>query len=101
MTQAGTASSGDRFVGMKVSVARTTGSSRVIVVPGLAVHAYADPPVRHLRDNGHDARLLSPPAWRGIDHDLERYGRNLAVDIDREAARGDVLIGRWAATQEG
>jgi pimeloyl-ACP methyl ester carboxylesterase len=99
MTQAGTASSGDRFVGMKVSVAHTTGFSRVIVVPGLAVHAYAEPPVRHLRDNGYDARLLSPPAWRGIDHDLERYGRNLAADIDREATRVDVLIGLSAGTQ--
>jgi hypothetical protein len=53
-------------------VAHTTGSARVIVVPGLAVHAYAEPPVRHLRDNGYDARLLSPPTWRAIDHDLER-----------------------------
>jgi hypothetical protein len=51
--------------------------ARVIVVPGLAVHAYAEPPVEHLRDNGHDARLLQPPAWRGVDHDLERYGRKL------------------------
>ena len=46
----------------------------VIVVPGLAVHAYAELPVWHLRDNGHDARLLWPPAWRGVDHDLERHG---------------------------
>jgi hypothetical protein len=46
--------------------------ARVIVVPGLAVHAYAEPPVEHLRDNGHDARLLQPPVWRGVDHDLER-----------------------------
>ena len=80
-------------------MAHTTGSSRVIVVPGLAVHAYAELPVRHLRDNGYDARLLSPPAWRGIDHDLERYGRNLAADIDREGAPVDVLIGLSAGTQ--
>jgi pimeloyl-ACP methyl ester carboxylesterase len=99
MTQAGTASSDDPFVGMKVSVAHTTGSSRVIVVPGLAVHAYAEPPVRHLRDNGYDARLLSPPAWRGIDHDLERYGRNLAADIDREGTPVDVLVGLSVGTQ--
>ena len=51
-------------------MARSTGLARVIVVPRLAVHKYAEPPVRHLRDNGYDARLLSPPAWRGIDHDL-------------------------------
>jgi hypothetical protein len=71
----------------------------VIVVPGLAVHAYAEPPVRHLRDNGYDATLLSPPTWRGIDHDLERYGRNLAADIDREGAPVDVLIGLSVGTQ--
>jgi pimeloyl-ACP methyl ester carboxylesterase len=80
-------------------VTHTTGSSRVIVVPGLGVHAYAEPPVRHLRDNGYDARLLSPPAWRGIDHDLESYGRHLAADIDREGAPVDVLIGLSVGTQ--
>jgi hypothetical protein len=37
--------------------------ARVIVVPGLAVHAYAELPVQHLRDNGYDATLLHPPAW--------------------------------------
>jgi pimeloyl-ACP methyl ester carboxylesterase len=96
---AGIASSADPFCGYEVSVAHTTGTSRVIVVPGLAVHAYAELPVRHLRDNGYDARLLSPPAWRGIDHDLERYGRNLAADIDREGKPVDVLIGLSAGTQ--
>ena len=68
-------------MGKGIDVAHTTGSSRLIVVPGLAVHAYVEPPVQHLRDNGYDAHLLSPPAWRGMDHDLERYGRNLAADI--------------------
>jgi pimeloyl-ACP methyl ester carboxylesterase len=80
-------------------VAHSAGLARVIVVPGLAVHAYAELPVRHLRDNGYDARLLSPPAWRGMDHDLERYGRHLAADIDREGAPVDVLIGLSAGTQ--
>jgi pimeloyl-ACP methyl ester carboxylesterase len=80
-------------------VAHSAGLARVIVVPGLAVHAYAEPPVRHLRDNGYDARLLSPPAWRGIDHDLVRYGRNLAADLDREGAPVDVLIGLSVGTQ--
>ena len=83
----------------EVDVARSTGLARVIVVPGLAVHKYAEPPVRHLRDNGYDARLLSPPAWRGIDHDLERYGRNLAADIEREGAPVDVLVGLSVGTQ--
>jgi pimeloyl-ACP methyl ester carboxylesterase len=71
----------------------------VIVVPGLAVHAYAELPVRHLRDNGYDARLLQPPAWRGVEVDLEDYGRNLAADIDRDGAPVDVLIGLSAGTQ--
>jgi pimeloyl-ACP methyl ester carboxylesterase len=69
------------------------------VVPGLAVHGYAELPVQHLRDNGYDARLLQPPAWRGVEDDLERYGRNLAADIDREGAPVDVLIGLSAGTQ--
>jgi pimeloyl-ACP methyl ester carboxylesterase len=83
----------------EVDVARSTDSAKVVVVPGLAVRAYAEPPVRHLRDNGYDARLLSPPAWRGVDHDLQRYGGNLAADIDREGAPVDVLIGLSVGTQ--
>ena len=39
----------------------STGTARVIVVPGLAVHAYAELPVQHLCDNGYDASLLQPP----------------------------------------
>ena len=73
--------------------------AHVIVVPGLAVQAYAELPVRYLRDNGHDAKLLDPPGWRGVDHDLERYGRKLAADIDHERAPVDVLIGLSAGTQ--
>lgn len=66
---------------------------------GLAVHAYAELPVRHLRDNGHDAELLEPPAWRGVDHDLELYGQKLAADIDHDGAPVDVLIGLSVGTQ--
>ena len=80
---------------MTQPIART----RVIVVPGLAVHAYAEQPVQHLRDNGYDAKLLQPPAWRGVEVDLERYGRNMAADIDRDGAVVDVLIGLSAGTQ--
>ena len=89
----------DVELGKEVDVARSTGLARVIVVPGLAVHSYAEPPVQHLRDNGYDARLLSPPAWRNVDHDLERYGHNLAADIDREGAAVDVLVGLSVGTQ--
>jgi hypothetical protein len=46
--------------------------ARVIVVPGLAVHACVELPVQQLRDNGHEAKLLERPAWRGVDYDLER-----------------------------
>ena len=82
-----------------MDVTRSTARTRVIVVPGLAVHAYAEQPVQHLRDNGYDARLLQPPAWHGVEVDLERYGRNLAADIDRDGALVDVLIGLSAGTQ--
>jgi pimeloyl-ACP methyl ester carboxylesterase len=73
--------------------------ARVIVVPGLAVHGYVELPVQHLRDNGHDAKLLWPPTWRGVEQDLERYGRRLAADIDRDGAPVDVLIGLSIGTQ--
>jgi pimeloyl-ACP methyl ester carboxylesterase len=73
--------------------------ARVLVVPGLAVHAYVELPVRHLRDSGHDAELLEPPAWRGVDHDLELYGQKLAADIDHDGAPVDVLIGLSIGTQ--
>lgn len=73
--------------------------ARVVVVPGLAVHAYAELPVRHLCDNGHDATLLDPPAGRGVDHDLERYGQKLAADIDQHGDVVDVLIGLSVGTQ--
>jgi pimeloyl-ACP methyl ester carboxylesterase len=73
--------------------------ARVVVVPGLAVHRYVELPVQHLRDNGHDAKLLWPPTWRGVEQDLERYGRKLAADIDRDGAPVDVLIGLSIGTQ--
>jgi hypothetical protein len=73
--------------------------ARVVVVPGLAVRAYAELPVRHLRDNGHNATLLDPPAWPGVDHDLERYGQQLATDIDQNGDPIDVLIGLSVGTQ--
>jgi pimeloyl-ACP methyl ester carboxylesterase len=82
-----------------VYVTRSTERERVIVVPGLAVHAYAELPVQHLRNNGYNATLLQPPAWRGVEHDLERYGRNLAAEIARDGAPIDVLIGLSAGTQ--
>jgi hypothetical protein len=72
---------------------------RVLVVPGLAMHAYAKLPVRRLYDNGHDARLLEPPAWHGVDHDLERYGQQLAADIDHDGGPVDVLMGLSVGTQ--
>src|SRR4029453_6325325 len=73
--------------------------ARVVVVPGLAVQAYAELPIRHLRDNGHHATLLDPPAWPGVDHDLERYGQQLAAEIDQNGDLIDVLIGLSVRTQ--
>lgn len=73
--------------------------ARVIVVPGLGVHAYAELPVRHLSDNGHAAKLLDPPGWRGGDPDLRHYGRQLAADIDQDGEPVDVLIGLSVGTQ--
>jgi hypothetical protein len=73
--------------------------ARVIVVPGLAVRAYVAPPVQHLRHHGYDGTLLRPPAWRGVDQDLELYGRHLAADIDNDGVPVDVLIGLSAGSQ--
>jgi hypothetical protein len=39
------------------------------------------PPVQHLRNRGYDATLLQPLAWRGVDQDLELYGRHLAAAV--------------------
>ena len=72
--------------------------ARVIVVPGLAVRAYVASPVQHLRHR-YDATLLQPPAWRGVDQDLELYGRHLAADIDNDGVPVDVLIGLSAGSQ--
>src|SRR5687767_9581895 len=55
---AGTPRAGDS-VGPRRDVTHSTGTARVIVVPGLAVHAYAELPVQHLCDNGYDASLCS------------------------------------------
>jgi pimeloyl-ACP methyl ester carboxylesterase len=71
----------------------------VIVVPGLAVHGYAEPPVDYLRALGFDAELLPAPAWRGQPDEIERYGRRLADDLNRDGRRVAVLVGLSAGTQ--
>ena len=47
-----------------------TETASVLVIPGLAVYAYAELPVQHLRENVHNAQPLAPPACR--DNDLWR-----------------------------
>jgi pimeloyl-ACP methyl ester carboxylesterase len=72
---------------------------RIVVVPGLAVHGYAEGPVQRLRAWGYRAELRPSPAWRGMPTDLERYGRELAAELDGRGQRVSVLVGLSAGTQ--
>lgn len=71
---------------------------RVAIVPGLAVRSYAVPAAEALRRAGLRVDLLPAPAWRGVPHDLVRYGRWAA---DQLADRGpvDLMIGLSVGTQ--
>ena len=77
----------------------TVSMTRVLVVPGLAVRTYVERSVAHLRQGGYDARLLPAPGWRGVEDDVERYGRALGADIDRAGAPVSVLVGLSIGTQ--
>jgi pimeloyl-ACP methyl ester carboxylesterase len=78
---------------------KASSRGRVLVVPGLAVHEYAESPVERLRARGFDAELLPAPAWRGVPDEIERYGRRLADDLNRDGRRVAVLVGLSAGTQ--
>src|SRR5205823_14713028 len=43
--------------------------------------------------------LLPAPGWRGVEDDVERYGRALGADIDRAGAPVSVLVGLSIGTQ--
>ena len=73
--------------------------ARVIIVPGLAVRAYAEPAARALRARGHDTKLLVPPAWRGAAADLRSYGRRLADQLNQDGRTTSVLVGMSVGTQ--
>ena len=69
----------------------STGMVRVIAVPGLAVHAYAELPVQRLRDNGYDARLLQP--WRGAVSGMVRQAKAVGLiscDLSPQSSHGGV-----------
>jgi pimeloyl-ACP methyl ester carboxylesterase len=74
-------------------------TSRVIVVPGLAVHEYAVGPVDDLRAAGYEAELLAAPAWHGVPDDVVGYGNRLAERLEREGRPVTVLVGLSAGTQ--
>jgi pimeloyl-ACP methyl ester carboxylesterase len=77
----------------------TVSMTRVLVVPGLAVRTYLERSVAHLRQGGYDARLLPAPGWRGVEDDVERYGRALGADVDRAGSPVSVLVGLSIGTQ--
>jgi pimeloyl-ACP methyl ester carboxylesterase len=74
-------------------------TSRVVVVPGLAVHRYAAGPVDHLRSAGYEAELLPAPAWHGVPDDVVGYGERLAERLEQEGRPVAVLVGLSAGTQ--
>jgi pimeloyl-ACP methyl ester carboxylesterase len=74
-------------------------AGRVIVVPGLAVRAYAVEPVERLCRAGYDAELRPGLAWRGVPVDLADYGRALATGIEAAGEPVDVLVGLSAGSQ--
>jgi pimeloyl-ACP methyl ester carboxylesterase len=72
---------------------------KIIVVPGLAVRRYAEPPVERLRQAGYTVDLRPGLAWRGVPVDLAAYGQQLGAEIAAAGAPVDVLVGLSAGTQ--
>jgi len=73
--------------------------TRVVVVPGLAVRAYAKPSALAGRRAGLDVSLLRPPAWHGAPADLADYGARLAEQLEGRDEQVDVLVGLSVGTQ--
>lgn len=70
-----------------------------MIVPGLAVRSYVQPPADALRRHGYEVDLLEPPAWRGSPTDLRDYGERLAAAIERHQRPVSVLVGLSVGTQ--
>src|SRR4051794_2795008 len=73
--------------------------SRIVIVPGLAVRAYARPAALAARRSGLDVELLRPPAWHGAPADLAEYGVRLAERLEDRGGEVDVLVGLSVGSQ--
>jgi pimeloyl-ACP methyl ester carboxylesterase len=73
--------------------------ARVVIVPGLGVRTYVQPATAAVAARGHDVTLLRPPAWSGVETDLEAYGRALAARLDEADTSIDLLVGSSVGTQ--
>jgi hypothetical protein len=66
--------------------------ARVIVVPGLAVHTYAELPVQHLPNNGYDARLLRRQLGLGRTRRTRRRPSAVVADVADAAPRARIVV---------
>jgi pimeloyl-ACP methyl ester carboxylesterase len=73
------------------------GRSRVVIVPGVAVRAYAREAADALRQRGFDAVLLPGPGQPGAGDDLEAYAENILPMLLQHEP--DVLVGLSVGTQ--
>jgi hypothetical protein len=72
---------------------------RVLIVPGLAVHGYAQEAAEALAAAGFDAALLPAPGEPGSSADLTEYGHELAGRIKRDGAPVHALVGLSVGSQ--
>lgn len=75
------------------------GGTKIVVVPGLAVRRYAEPPVARVREAGYDVELRPAPGWHGVPDDIGRYGLDLAEELERRGEPVAVLVGLSVGTQ--
>jgi len=87
-------SGGDELVRMDEN--RTT---RIVIVPGLAVRSYAEEAAEALVARGYAVTLLPAPTWRGVPKLLKSYGSQLAGRLDRKGETVELLVGLSVGTQ--
>jgi len=83
----------------QIELVDETGTTRIVILPGLAVRSYAEDAVRELEARGYAVTLLPAPTWRGVPKLLKSYGSQLAGRLDRAGESVDLLVGLSVGTQ--